>query len=131
MSRTKIAVLIVIVVSVIIFLYYFSESQPKGKPQFEVVSFEGAYTPTWFGLEMRFQLKNIGNGSASWIYGSLVFDNSSSVGWGLRSDTVLQPGETSSVIFVSVNFKPTATDVTIVVECAERESQQFIVPLPQ
>ncbi len=131
MSKAKIAVLIVIAISIVIIpLYYFLQSQPKGKPQFEVVTFQGNYEDVWDTYEMRLRLKNIGNGTASWIYGSIIFGNSSSVGWGLSPDTVLQPGETSPLILTSTNGKPTATEVRIVVECREREPQQFILPLP-
>ncbi len=130
MSKTKIAVLIVIAVSVIVFLYFFLESQPKGKPQFEVAYFKGEYDPIWGTYDIHFQLKNIGNGTASLIYGKIRFDNSSAVSWGVDpADTVLQPGQTSPLIWAESSNKPVATHATIIIECAEREPQQIIQPI--
>ncbi len=131
MNKTKIAVLIVIAVSVIIVLYYFFGSQPKAKPQFEIVSFQGSYDLIYGTYDTSFQLRNSGNGTASLIYGTIKFGNSSSIAnWGIiPAETVLYPDETSQWISAQLMGKHTATYVTIVVECAERGPQELIQSL--
>ena len=130
MSRGK-SILIAIVIALIGFAgLLWIYSQPKPKPQFEIVGLTKGYTESIHSKihYVEFKIANSGAGNATFIHGKVIFENGSlEKEWFFYPiEHILKPGETTPfpvrVLCPSVLNEPT---VSIVVECYEGVTQEF------
>lgn len=135
MSRIKIALAIIVIVCIVtaafLWIYFQPQGEPELKPEFEIVNFAFAEMPGHVsGYQIIFYVNNTGAGNATGLHGTIVLTHAWNETWRVYpEDFVLEPGEVKYVSVGGIGWKPLEETITIIVECNEGVTQQFIEPL--
>ena len=132
----KVALLVILTAAIIVSAYLWMSlpQQATPEPDFEMLNFYAQEISLPYGettYQITFKLNNTGDQNATNIQGSIKFQGLDPKYWNLiPSYAVLGPGDTSNVVTVTYDEKPSTELAIISVNCTEGIERQFTETLP-